>query len=151
MIRWWLPLALVLLALTAVAPVATADDAKGPACTDIVPTDAGGTTTTSGNYTNATGTPTLFFRLVTAVPSCRQVTYTVYVLDENGDTTPLTSASQTGTGGVLTFQIPITDDDTTICVYVTSSIGNRVFDRAPNEGCVPFQLDSQTPPGNFFE
>jgi hypothetical protein len=127
------------LALGAVpAAQAVGNDAKGPACTDIIAGD--GVTTGSS----------VQFVFSVAAPSCPQVTYTTYVVDERGDTTPIASSSVSGDGSTdLFFTIPFTDDDPTVCVYSTTSIGKHVFDRAPDSNCVSLTVDSG-PPGQDY-
>lgn len=123
-----------------VAPAVNAigNDAKGPACADIV----------AGDGFN-TG-ESVQFMLSVAAPSCAQVTYTMYVLDEPGDATPIATATLSGDRSTdLFFTIPISDDDDTVCVYSTTSIGKHVFDRAPDSGCVTLTVGSG-PPGQDY-
>jgi hypothetical protein len=35
----------------------------------------------------------------------------------------------------------ISDDDGTLCVYVTSSVGGHIFDRGPDPGATPDCVD----------
>ena len=101
-----------------IVPRATAapDDVNGPACADIV----------SGSF--GIGSGTLGGTVETAAPACKFVTYTLYV-----------------SGQAFTTGIPLADDRvvgfmsaysaSNACVYVTSSVGAHVFDRAPDTGC----------------
>lgn len=117
---------------------AVGNDVKGPACADIV----------AGDGFNLGDE--VVFRLTIAVPSCAPVTYTMYVLDEPGDATPIATATLHGNGATdLLFSIPISDDDDTVCVYSTTSIGKHVFDRAPDSGCVTLTVDVG-PPGQDY-
>ncbi len=102
--------------------------------TSLACLDINGGTGFSWDGATLTGSVTL------AAPACKQATYTLYVLDQSGDTTPLTSATGTpaGLGDVILFNLPVSDTDGTVCVYATSSIGGRVFDvGAPdNQQCL---------------
>src|SRR5215218_10036503 len=62
--------------------------------------------------------------------ACKQATYTLVVLDEAGGAELTTLTGTAGPSGttVVTFNGTVTDDDSTVCVYATSSIGGRVFD-----------------------
>ena len=95
------------------------------ACLDI-----NGGTGFSWDGTTLTGSITL------SAPACKQGVYTLYVLDQAGDTTPLTSAQGTpvGAGDVIMFSLLVSDQDGTVCVYATSSIGGRVFDVGAPDG-----------------
>jgi len=127
----------VALGLLGVTGVALADhgDFSKPLCADIVDADTGYTLehiATSNITTN--------------VPSCKGVTYSVVI--EVDPSTPVLTFSSRGNGdstslgrGLVTVRGTITDDDNSICVYVTSSRGgsggtNQQFDRFPDAGCV---------------
>lgn len=123
-----------------VAPAVNAvgNDVKGPACADIVAGDG-------ANLGHS-----VQFMLSVAAPSCPQVNYTTYVLDEPGDATPIATATLSGNRSTdLFFSIPVSDDDDTVCVYSTTSIGKHVFDRAPDSGCVTFTF-GVGPPGQDY-
>ncbi len=107
------------------APVAAASDVRGPACADV--TDGAGVYNASG----------VSLRLSLAAPSCRQATYTLYVLSADG-TTQLVTATATRTDGTFAYfdNVAVPGDHSTVCVYATTSVGRHVFDRAPDEGCV---------------
>jgi hypothetical protein len=79
---------------------------------------------------------TLSGSITLAAPACKQATYSLFVLDQSGDTTPLTSAKGTPVGGgdVIFFSTAVSDTDGMVCVYATSSIGGRVFDVGAPEG-----------------
>jgi hypothetical protein len=127
--------AVAVLAVPVVAMAKTVDDVPGVTCADIL-TD-NGAQTTQGVYD---GTQVIF-RIVLAAPSCKQVAYTVHVLDAQG-TTEIASGSQSGDGtsSVLTFAgssavlVP-SGTGNAVCVYLTTSIGGHVFDRAPDNEC----------------
>ena len=71
-------------------------------------------------------------------PSCRGLTYTIYVLDGDEDGSRLlASQSVRGNGSdILTFDdMVIDDDDPNFCVYATASAGAHVFHRVPEDGC----------------
>lgn len=128
-------LALTITGLLAV-PVA-AQDVRGPRCADIV--DG------SGVYDGST----VNFRITTEAASCRAVTYTLYVLDEEGGAL-LASQSKRGTGNnQVFFNVSVSDPDETVCVYATTSVGRHVFDRAPDSGCVDLTVGAG-PPARFF-
>jgi hypothetical protein len=128
-----------------VSPASTAkiDDVHGgPVCADIL-NDSG-----ISDYDPATGTVT--FALRTAAPSCRGITYTVNVYSDSGTHPLLGSGSTTGTktadtqsndGTGITFvtvMIPsMATAPDSFCISATSS-GDRVFDQAPDTGCISF-------------
>lgn len=136
-------LAVVLLATAIVPSLASAapGDVKGPPCADVV----------SGRlFYTANKQATAIIDL--AAPSCAYISYTLVVLDEATDTQPLASFSLKGDGTTqLNISGTVTDDDSTICVYVTTSVGNghHVFDRAPDQGCVELTAGG-APPGFDF-
>ena len=124
--------------VTAIVPSlagAVGNDVKGPACADIIGGDV--------FYPSSAGA-----RLDLAAPSCAYVTYTLVVLDEEGGQ-ELTRIEESGDG---TAQILLsgqsTDNDSTICVYVETSVGGgkHVFDRAKDTGCITLELGG-SPPG----
>jgi len=140
--------ALVVVLLVALAPgvsTATVGDANGPACRDI----------TSGtfNYTdNGTGTFNLNGLVVlgdsdTTAP-CKNVTYTLYVIVDG--TNPADAIAYPQSGSNTWTGITITDDDTSICVFATTSTG-RVFDTAPDVGlgCAQVTAGPTGNPGGF--
>ncbi len=139
MMAGFLLAAAVVLATTSAGAVPGDTDVRGPRCADIV--DGAGFY--DGTEVN--------FRETLAAPSCKQVTYTLYVLDEPGDTTPLATASQTGDGTSTNvfFRVAVADDDSTVCVYGTTSIGGKIFDRAPDTGCVTLAVGGGAPAGRF--
>ena len=106
----------VVVALTAAPAVGALDDARGPTCVDIVAT---------GNYTVA---KRLGVKLLpVGVPACQQFTYTLYVfVDPN--TAPLVFEKQ----GSDEFLVDIDDDDSSICIGATTSVGGHTFDIAPD-------------------
>jgi hypothetical protein len=138
-------LALVLAALGALAPAAARSatgDTNGPSCRDI--------TNGQFNYTqtsfNQTGPNTfnlngqlLLGDAGTTAP-CKQVTYTLYVIIDGSDPATATAYPPDPdallTGNVQWTGISITDDDPNICVYATTSHNGKVFDTAPDTGCL---------------
>ena len=123
-----------LLPLLAAAFVFSVSAAWGAAPTEppasLACLDINGGTGFSWDGTTLTGSITL------SAPACKQGVYTLYVLDQTGDTTPLTSAQGTPVGGgdVIFFSTAVSDTDGTVCVYATSSIGGRVFDVGAPDG-----------------
>ncbi len=113
----------------------------GPACADIV--------SLSGSYSPPEGSgkdpedagPAIVSpELTVAAPSCHGKTYTVTVLDDDSTGAPVVAtASVRGNGStVIDFgdiSFAEEEDDTTVCVFATSSAGNHTFDRQPAEGC----------------
>ena len=130
--------------VVAVSPASTAkiDDVHGgPVCADIT-NDSG-----IADYSNGT----LTFVIGTAAPSCRGLTYTVTAFD---DTTgvPLGTGSATGNktaqadgSGFVVVTVPIdtsqASSDDSFCIVATSG-DDRVFDRAPDTGCISFPTDA---------
>lgn len=124
-----------------VSPASTAkiDDVHGgPVCADIL-NDSGIT-----GYDPEAGTVT--FALRTAAPSCRGIRYTVNVYDDttkaflgSGSTFGTKTADADGTGVTfVTAQIPSsTTTADSFCISATSS-GDRIFDSAPDTGCISF-------------
>ena len=107
----------VVVALTAAPAVGALDDARGPTCVDIVAT---------GNYQPTTHR--LGVKLLPAgVPACQQFTYTLYVVVDEG-TAPVAYSQQ----GSDEFVVNIADDDETICIGATTSVGGHTFDTAPD-------------------
>lgn len=127
-------LALVLAALVGLAPGAAravTGDANGPSCRDI--------TNGQFNYTQ-TGTNTfnlnaqlLLGDAGTTAP-CKQVTYTLYVIVDGAD--PATATAYPQDGNAQWLNIAISDDDSNICVFATTSHNGKVFDTAPDSGCL---------------
>lgn len=129
---------LVLAAVAVTAPSLSSGaigDTNGPPCRDI--------SNGQFNYTQTgTGTFNLNGQLLLgddglAAP-CRQVTYTLYVLVDGTDpaapgATPLAFPQD---GSVQWTGITITDDDPNICVYATTGHNAKVFDTAPDSGCL---------------
>jgi hypothetical protein len=131
--------------VVAVSPASTAkidDTHGGPVCADI--------TNNSGisDYSNGT----LTFVIGTVAPSCRGITYTVSAFDDvnhsvllgTGSAVGNKTAQQDGSGFVV-VTVPIdtskalTQDS--FCIVATSS-DDRVFDRAPDSGCISFPVSS---------
>jgi hypothetical protein len=138
--------------VVAVAPANTAkiDDTNGgPVCADI--------TNNSGiaDYTSGT----LTFVIGTAAPSCRGLTYTVYAYDDTtgaflgtGSATGNKTPQEDGSGFVV-VTVPIdtsqvSEGSNSFCIVATSS-DDRVFDRAPDTGCISFPIEGGAGQGGF--
>ena len=117
---------------------AAPDENVKPRCADII----GG----SGGYFPGEP-PEVEFTVRLAEPSCSNVAYTIVVLDDATNTTPLATATQQGDGTStsLLFTInEVANDDDTICVYATTSKAKKnggvkegkLYDRAPDTGCL---------------
>lgn len=139
-----LPLIAVALLIPAGLATAALDDANGPACTDITDVDFfyNGVPTDAASGTEAT----VIIHLDTA--SCQSVTYTLVVLDSLADPREVTRASLRGDGDsvnpetgedtvTVAATIPTLDRDGEVCLYATTSVGRRVFDRAPDANLSP--------------
>jgi len=129
--------------VVAVSPASTAkidDTHGGPVCADIL-NDSGIT-----DYSNGTVT----FALRTAAPSCRGILYTVNVYDSTEPHNFLGSGSSYGTKaaapddaatGIVFVTVPLSSlanpNAQSFCISATSS-GDRVFDSAPDAGCISF-------------
>src|SRR3954463_14392939 len=129
---------------------ASSKDYTGPSCNNLVSAD--------GSYATVGTEAILRWDVQTESPTCKQSTYTLYVLQ--GDrVTPITQAAVTG-GGSLTcpydtpdgptcvsFTVdlgPAANARTAICIYGTSASGSNVRDRAPDApgACTPVVLDT---------
>ncbi len=123
-----------------VAPAHAAGDVKGPGCRDIA--DGG------GDWVGASGT--LNFGFILSKSACKNVTYTLHaVLDQGGSPTGPVYSTTTYTvdsSGQLVFTLSVPDPDpdpstapcTIIDVYGTTSSKGKVFDRAPDTGYAQF-------------
>jgi hypothetical protein len=130
--------------VVAVSPASTAkiDDLHGgPVCADIT-NDSGITEYSDG---------TLTFVIGTVAPACRGLTYTVSAYDDvtgvllgTGSASGTKTAQADGSGFVIVSvpidQSKVTSDDS-FCIVATSG-DDRVFDRAPDTGCISFPTDS---------
>jgi hypothetical protein len=137
--------------VVAVSPVNTAkiDNINGgPTCADI--------TNNSGisDYSNGT----LTFAIGTVAPSCRGMTYTVSAYDDTtgvllgtGSATGNKTAQEDGSGFVI-VTVPIDQSKVTttdsFCIAATSA-DDRVFDRAPDTGCISFPVNASGGQGGF--
>ena len=137
----WLIAALLL--MLAVSPAV----AKGPKCADLRSTNAAGTLNSRASFDGATDEVAGQFFLGAA--SCRTITYTLYILDDEGDATPIAQASVQGSGTnpVEIFVSDVTPGDSDVCAYVVTSRGKNTFDRAPADGCVILLDDGSSPGG----
>lgn len=136
----WLTAAL--LVGLAISPVS----AKGPKCADIQSTSADGNTPSSAAWDGTTGEVNGRFFLGAA--SCKNITYTLVILDDEGGTV-LATESVIGDGSnPLIIQIAggVADPDGDVCAFITANQRNRTLDVAPADGCV-ILLDDGTSPG----
>lgn len=126
-----------LLAVALAAPAAGAPTERGPKCADITAGVGNTAQETSGQWT-------LTFQLTTAAPSCKQVSYTLVVLESGTDSTELARQTVSGDGSLdRIYSFTGVDDDDTVCVYAeTASNGGTVFDRAPDTGCMEVSPNS---------
>lgn len=146
----------VLVASLSVTSVATADheDAVRPDCANITSVNVG--------YSDQSGSRVVTAFIGTVAPSCRGITYTLHVIHDVEDFfSQVTSTSVRGNGGGDVAGLPnlrrvtspsITDDDTVVCVYVTTSRGGadgmaQLLDRAPDSGCTSLTLNGS--PGDI--
>ncbi len=134
-----LALAVLLVAgLAAGVALAAPNDVRGPKCADIIDGDPYYSGTTAGAY------------IYLAAASCKNITYTLYVLDEESGNIYTTSmvgdGSSTAGQFILELSTAVTSDaDGNVCIWAETSNKGRVLDRAPDEGCIPVRKD--TPPG----
>ena len=139
-----------LMAVPATAVAGPGGDVRGPRCADIVPDNP--EAVSEAGYDGETQQVDAI--MATAGPSCRFITYTLYVLDEAGDSTPIATMSVRGDGTnsyVTFFGVDVSEnDDTIVCVYVTTSVGRgrHVFDRAPDTGCIELSSAGISPGGS---
>lgn len=135
--------ALLAAAALAVAPATSAAaevNYRGPACANIIEGSA---------LYNDSG---VHARMTLQAPACKGVAYTLYVLDDAGQpvVTTVTGATNPDQPGFVFFDaaVPTTAGDT-ICVYVTTSRGKHVFDRAPDDGCASLTKGGGIPGQGF--
>ena len=123
-------------------------DVKGPACVDINGNSQQSFYTTDFNPPHEA---ILSIRITTVDPLCKAATYTVFVSTDSTTFTAYTYPGDTHftTCGAncLTFTLDFGSTATSpsaapssVFVYLESSFGQRVFDRAPNTGAPPFAL-----------
>ena len=135
--------AVAALSVGTVTAVAALNDAKGPKCVDI----------TSGSIIyNTDGTVTGNVRV--AAPACKQVTYTLFVLDEAGDAATLASDNGAATNSAVPEVVffgtgAVTSADTDVCVYIEARIGGHVFDSAPDVDCNVLEKNGSPGSGGF--
>jgi hypothetical protein len=126
-------------------PAGAVGDVNGPACADI---DDG-----TGFYDG----DVLHFRIRHSASTCPSVTTKLSVFDEATSRTPLANFPQKGNGQStdLFYDVPINDNDETICLTATTSAirrwrGAQVFDRAPDTQCLEILANDPNPPGRRF-
>jgi hypothetical protein len=140
-------LALVLATASALAiTLHAAADPVGneqPACGNI--TDGG-----AGYHLLSEPQQTVTGSDVLAAPSCKDVSYTLYVTYTSGGREKVKSVTVKG-DGVTDFISPslfqinnvLADAGDFPCAYSETAKGNSVIDRAPDTGCVPLTPDAQ--------
>jgi hypothetical protein len=118
-------------------------DAKGPPCTDLVAGDS-----SKSSYTFDGTTYSVAAQLELARPACANITYTLYVLAEDGVTvlgsgqgTPAVDPN-TGAPVVQVFVELVAPGPSTVNTYATTSRAGRVLDRGPDAGFLPLALDA---------
>jgi hypothetical protein len=116
-------------------------DAKGPPCADLV---AGDSSKSSYSFDGTTHMVTAQLEL--ARPACANITYTFYVVAEDGETvlgraegTPAVDAN-TGAPVVQAFVDLGADGPSTVNTYATTSRAGRVLDRGPDAAFLPLAL-----------
>ena len=114
-----------------------------PACGDITNGGAGYHVLSDPQQT-VTGSDLL------AAPSCKDVSYTLFVTYTSGGHEKVKSVTVKGDGvsdfiSPAVFQINnvLADEGTQPCAYSETAKGNAVIDRAPDTGCVLLPPDSQ--------
>lgn len=126
-------LAAVILTVSLAAPVAAKPEASGPACADI---------RVQATYIDETVDPTLLgpsakVAITTAAPSCPRIRYAAYVQWSNGSS----GAEVAGNGTTrLEMTIYLGTTDEWVCLRAESR-GGRLFDSAPNAGCLSLRLN----------
>lgn len=114
-------------------------DVKGPRCADVL----GG----HADYLSRDKIgPSVSATITLEQRTCLHLDYTLFVFGSSTDGTPVTTVVLRGDarqGSVLEFgPVPVADGDGVVCVFVTTSNGGHVFDRAPDTGCVTLTLDN---------
>ena len=123
---------LAMMGLAAMVLPATADGPQIAGCSDIV--------NGFGFYDKTE--MIVHFKVVTNTPSCPSVRYTLYLLDDQPTEEQPQQALvgwQTQKGNHTTeliYAIPVADSDSAVCIWGTTTKGHRLYDRAPDEGCV---------------
>jgi hypothetical protein len=140
----WLAALTLLAAL--VIPAAAAPKAKD--CSDLQSSNATDTEDSRAAYNGDLSLVSGKFFL--AAKPCANITYTLVLLDNAGDTTPLITGSVKGSGKdpwvvIEIPNVPATDGD--VCAYVTTSNKGLLLDRAKAEGCTVLFDDGSSPGG----
>ena len=130
---------LAVVPLAGLAAPGPEDDVNGPRCANILEglasydTDAG------------TARPTVTALITLETAPCKSLDrYVLHVLDEAGT---VELATATGQNGTLPNEVGFrsafgANPPLDVCMYLTSvAPGGRVFDRAPDTGCVDLGLD----------
>jgi hypothetical protein len=95
---------------------------------------------------------TLSGSITLLAPACKSVTYTLYVLNQAGGSLIASAAGVPFSGDptIVQFSTPVTDTDTTVCVYATSSSNGHVFDVGAPEGLPCLDVDQGSAPATKF-
>lgn len=128
--------------------VAAPVTAKVKPCADFQSMNAEGTQLSRATFIGENGTVAGQFFL--AADSCKNVTYTLVVVDDEGDSAILASSSVQGGGGdpFVVIEISgVTASDEDVCAFVTSDQKKKALDVAPSDGCVVLLDDGSTPAG----
>jgi hypothetical protein len=139
------------------AKPAKPDVPNGQACADVVQGDAWYRDASWGG-SNPPASPTVYFQFTLAAPSCAKsnadTTYQVQIFPVYSgvaDTTPAVTNQYLGDGSTQTFfppagnyVLPADSRGTAdhVCIVVTTAIGGKVIDVAPDAGCDVSASDS---------
>jgi hypothetical protein len=85
----------------------------------------------------------LLFKYALVDPSCKNATYTFTVVSgDNLAGQVLWQDVRSGDGITQTFteNVALLSGPSSICVYGTTSVNNKVYDRAPETGCLSLSL-----------
>jgi hypothetical protein len=135
-------------ALAASSPLPGGDDTFN-ACLDYS-TTAGN----SGVYASSGSTTTVLnFKYSLVEPSCKNATYTFVVV--SGGTLAGTILWQDVREGDATNQsfyenASFVNGPMSVCVYATTSVNGKIYDRAPDSGCVALSTSPGAGGGNFW-
>jgi hypothetical protein len=137
-------LAALMLLATLVIPAA----AKGPKCADLQSMSADGLSLSRASWDGASGDVNGRFFL--EGPSCEKVTYTLFIIDDEGSTALIGQSSVAGDGVTPSVDILVSGvaaEDGDVCAWVESTRGKQTLDRAPADGCVILLDDGTSPAG----
>ena len=124
-------LALVITVLTATAPASADKSDKEPNCGHF----GGGIASGAGSY----DAPTVNYAITTDGESCKNIEYTLHVLDADSATELAFQTLRGNETNEVRFSVPeifSSSYEPVVCVYATSERGHRIVDRFPETGCV---------------